>query len=76
MKRWLIRRNKNQQCISLHTYGTPVKPADFRAYGPWPETTAHTRRLCKRKTKRWAARWKGNNFTSEEIKTFLRSEAK
>lgn len=76
MKRWLIKRNKNQQSVSLHTYSTPVKPADFRVHGPGPETTAHTRRFCKRKARRREARCKGSHFTSEETKNFLRIEAK
>ncbi len=50
MKRWPIIRNKNQQSVSLHTYGTPVKHADLRAVSLCPETTAHIRNILQNKS--------------------------
>lgn len=74
MKRRLIRHNKNQQSTALHTYGTPVKPADLRVYGHWPETTVHTRLYYRRKAKRRERKWTQHNIESGTITAFLRGE--
>ena len=74
MKRRLIQRNKAQQSRGLFIYGTATKPLMFRVCDPWPETTAHNYKNCRRKLRRYQRKLDTINLTAEVIRAFLSGE--